>query len=96
MENHSLDFPRNWCLWYAFLGKIDSHKKKSKICPRNNSEGPMVKTLNVVPLLGCEFLPTEVFTGTILGFVYKKLVEDLRLHIFSGESLMFINMSIAM
>jgi hypothetical protein len=46
MENHSLDFPRNWCLWYAFLGKIDSDKKKSKICPSNNSEGPMVRTLN--------------------------------------------------
>jgi hypothetical protein len=46
MENHSLDVPRNWCLWYAFLGKINSHKKKSKICPGNDSEGPMVRTFN--------------------------------------------------
>jgi hypothetical protein len=47
MENRSSDFPRNWCLWYVFLGKINSHKnKKSKICPGNNSEGPMVRTLS--------------------------------------------------
>jgi hypothetical protein len=45
MENLSLDFRRNWCLWYAFLGKINSQKKKSKIRPRNNSEGPVVHTL---------------------------------------------------
>jgi hypothetical protein len=30
MENRYPDFPRNWCLWYAFLGKIDSHKKNQK------------------------------------------------------------------
>jgi hypothetical protein len=36
-----------------------------------------VEDLNIVPLLGSEFVPAEVFSGTVLGFVYKKLVDNL-------------------
>jgi hypothetical protein len=44
MENCSLDFPRNWCLWYAFLGKIDSHKKKK------SALGTILRALWCTPL----------------------------------------------
>jgi hypothetical protein len=63
MENCSSDFPRNWCLWYAFLGKIESHKKK--ICPRNNSEGPMARTLQATPEQGF-YMMSLVIKGKLI------------------------------
>jgi hypothetical protein len=45
MENCSLDFPRNWCLWHAFLGKIDSHKKNQK-----SALGTILRALWYAPL----------------------------------------------